>query len=123
MARKVIREISLNGKKHISLNFASSLCGYHKDYLGQLIRGGKLQATRFENSWFIESDEFARFCEKNGIAVKEITNKAADPKPLIRNTADSWDKALLGLSSETVIQPSPSIPVPLHSTTVKDRFL
>jgi hypothetical protein len=86
MARKIIREISLNGKKYFSLNFASSLCGYHKDYLGQLIRRGELEGEKIKEVWFIEKNVFTRFCDKTGILLSNFSSTPSDP----------WDRLLLG---------------------------
>ena len=63
MARKIIRFTIRNGRRYISLSFASSLCGYHKDYLGQLIRNQKLHGEKIGNAWFIEESEFEKFVE------------------------------------------------------------
>src|SRR3989344_2795448 len=61
MARKLIRTISHNGKEYFSLSYASSLSGYHKDYLGQLIRRGELIGELIKNSWFVEKSVFNKF--------------------------------------------------------------
>ena len=64
MARKAVRVISRNGKRYLSLNYAAPLAGYHKDYLGQLIRKGKLSGERIGSTWFVEENIFNKFCEK-----------------------------------------------------------
>ncbi|MCH7882843.1 hypothetical protein IIA95_00255, partial [Patescibacteria group bacterium] len=141
MARKAIKSISRNGKAYLSLYYASSLCGYHKDYLGQLIRSGKLSAERIGNAWFIEEDVFKRFREKTSISVerplhldnssevgspakkldvidiKEIPN--ADPSRL--DEADPWDHVLLG---EKPVEKEPvTIPVRSHTSFLANLSL
>lgn len=46
-------ELVLSGEKYISSKRASALTGYAKDYVGQLVRTGKVEATRVGRSWFV----------------------------------------------------------------------
>ena len=41
------------GKLYISSKRASEMSGYAKDYIGQLVRGGKLEAVRVGRAWFV----------------------------------------------------------------------
>lgn len=41
------------GKLYISSRRASEISGYAKDYIGQLVRSGKLDAMRVGRSWFV----------------------------------------------------------------------
>lgn len=43
--------------QYISLKQASKISGYNPDYLGQLIRKGKLKAIRIGRSWFVPENE------------------------------------------------------------------
>ena len=86
MARKVIQGISHNGKKYLSLNYAASLSGYHKDYLSQLIRQGEIEGEKIRNTWFIEESVFTRFRDRNIVF---------SSKPF----SDPWDRLLLGEES------------------------
>src|SRR3990167_2651391 len=129
MARKVIRVISHNGSEYLSLNYASQICGYHKDYLGQIIRGGKLKAEKIRSSWFIEKNNFKRFLEDNDLAGSNLQKKEESPVDLkkeivqLKNAlhslesklnpgsrifssfkkdpVDAWDKMLLGKDPKT----------------------
>jgi hypothetical protein len=47
-------ELTDKGIKYISSKRAASISGYAKDYIGQLIRSGKLKATRVGRNWFVE---------------------------------------------------------------------
>jgi hypothetical protein len=49
-------ELNLEGKTFISAKRASELTGYTRDYVGQLARGGKIEARRIDRVWFIERD-------------------------------------------------------------------
>ena len=44
----------------IDLREAAELSGYHPDYLGQLIRAGKLPADRLGKAWVVQRGSIAR---------------------------------------------------------------
>jgi excisionase family DNA binding protein len=50
-------ELEIQGKKLISSKRAAEITGYAKDYIGQLIRAGKIQGIRFGRAWFVDEDE------------------------------------------------------------------
>jgi hypothetical protein len=45
--------IEIDGKEYISSKRAAKLVGYTKDYVGQLARGGHLEARLIGRSWFV----------------------------------------------------------------------
>ena len=53
--------------KYISLKEAASMSGYSADYIGQLIRGGKLEGKQvFSNvSWVTTEDAIQEYLNKN----------------------------------------------------------
>jgi len=53
-------------KKYISLKEASKLSGYSSDYIGQLIRGGKLGGKKVYSSvaWVTTEDAVKKYLEK-----------------------------------------------------------
>jgi len=46
-------ELVLSDKKYISSKRAAEISGYAKDYIGQLARSGKIEATRFGRAWYV----------------------------------------------------------------------
>ena len=46
-------EISLSGKAYISSKRAAELSGYAQDYIGQLARGGQIDAERVGGLWYV----------------------------------------------------------------------
>ena len=44
----------------ISLKEAGKISGYNPDYLGQLIRKGKLRAVRIARNWFVPKQEIKK---------------------------------------------------------------
>ncbi len=51
-----LETVVIDGKEYISSARAASLVGYTKDYVGQLARAGKVDATRVGRSWYISED-------------------------------------------------------------------
>ena len=45
--------ITLNGKVYIASRLAAKLAGYAQDYVGQLCRMQKLDATRVGRVWYV----------------------------------------------------------------------
>ncbi len=50
-------ELVIKGRKYISSKRASELTGYAKDYVGQMVRLGKLQAVRVGRAWYVLEDQ------------------------------------------------------------------
>ncbi len=61
-------ELILSGKKYISSKRASEVTGYAKDYVGQLIRGGKIPATRVGRAWYVDEEALKSY-EITGTAI------------------------------------------------------
>lgn len=47
-------ELVVDGEKYISSKRAARLSGYAKDYIGQLCRGGKIEAKMVGRSWYVK---------------------------------------------------------------------
>ena len=61
--------------KNVNLREASRVFGYTTDYIGQLIRGGKIQGTRKGRIWFIdpgELREYLKFKENRNIPTPDM---------------------------------------------------
>ncbi|MFY9457337.1 MAG: helix-turn-helix domain-containing protein, partial [Candidatus Spechtbacterales bacterium] len=61
----------------MNLNKASRVFGYTQDYLGQLIRGGKIGGTRRGREWFIEISELEKYIKSKS---KEAKTAEAHPR-------------------------------------------
>lgn len=48
-----LNELTLDGKRYISVKRAATLADYTTDYVGQLCRGGKLEAKRMGRNWYV----------------------------------------------------------------------
>ncbi len=67
-------ELLIKGKKYISSKRASELTGYVKDYVGQLVRMGKLPAERVGRAWYVEESGILEHSKSAEQTEKEIFN-------------------------------------------------
>jgi len=57
-------ELEISGKRYISTRRAAREHGYHSDYMGQLIRGGKVAGKKVGRSWYIDEQSLAIYLGK-----------------------------------------------------------
>ncbi|MBI2506991.1 MAG: helix-turn-helix domain-containing protein, partial [Candidatus Niyogibacteria bacterium] len=109
MARHQIPKIWRNDKEFLSLTYAASFAGYHKERLRQLIQENKLSAERINGVWFIEKSVLQNFITEN-TGVKRISElpkldsvtQKNNSKSIYRffsassQKTDPWDALLLG---------------------------
>lgn len=70
-------ELLLSGKKHISTRRAAKENGYASDYIGQLIRAGKLAGQKVGRAWYVEEASLLSFLGK--VSPQEATTARPDP--------------------------------------------
>lgn len=68
--KKIANEIIYNGQHHLSLRSAARMSGYHRDYLGQMIRTGELPAIRAGRSYYIEHEKLIELIQSKKRAPK-----------------------------------------------------
>ena len=54
-------ELEISGKRYISSRRAAKQYKYHPDYIGQLIRGGKVVGTKVGRAWYVEAESLATY--------------------------------------------------------------
>lgn len=80
-------ELEIKGKKYISSKRASELTSYAKDYVGQLVRAGKLPATRVGRAWYVERDALVAYhARESGIEAPAISVEIKKEAPNKRTT-------------------------------------
>ena len=57
-------QVTIEGKEYISSKRASELSGYAQDYIGQLARGGQIDAQRVGGLWFVFMPALESYKEK-----------------------------------------------------------
>ncbi|MCX6819769.1 MAG: hypothetical protein NT019_00545 [Candidatus Adlerbacteria bacterium] len=57
-------ELEISGKRYISSKRIAKENKYHSDYIGQLIRAGKVAGTKVGRAWYVEEASFAEYLNK-----------------------------------------------------------
>ena len=78
-------EITLDDKSYVSSKRASELSRYSQDYIGQLARGGYIDAQRVGGLWYIHLDSLKSYKEKteNEKPQPPQPNTSQDPDTLV----------------------------------------
>ncbi len=69
-------ELHLNGKHYISSKRAAEETGYARDYIGQLARGGSIDAERVGGLWYVSLDSLRSY-EKNAETARSFSPVAS----------------------------------------------
>ncbi len=76
-------ELEISGKRYISSRRAAKENKYHSDYIGQLIRAGKIIGTKVGRAWYVETGSLARYIDG------EVTNSSTESQPVSQSTKDN----------------------------------
>ncbi len=77
--------VTLDGTEYVSSKRASQLTGYTQDYIGQIARGGKIDARRVSGLWYVSMDSLTKYKEIAEAHKPEPPSRgpSADPDSLI----------------------------------------
>lgn len=78
-------EVTVEGKSYISSKRAAELSEYTQDYIGQLARGGYIDAQRVGGLWYISMDSLNEYKQSEGKekTPPRYTNTRTDPESLV----------------------------------------
>ena len=65
------QEIDIGGTRYIASKLAASGTGYTQDYIGQLARGGHIEAKRVSGMWYILEESLANYKAKADLYVPQ----------------------------------------------------
>jgi hypothetical protein len=75
-------ELQISGRRYISSRRVARENGYHTDYIGQLIRGGKVKGQKVGRAWYVDAESFAIYLGKE-IPATPIEDAAVEVTPEI----------------------------------------
>ncbi len=75
-------ELEISGKRYISTRRAGKEHKYHSDYIGQLIRGGKVKGQKVGRSWYVDEASLASYLGKE--ASKAEVNVPLETPPMVQ---------------------------------------
>lgn len=96
--------LHISGKWYISSRRAAKEHGYHADYIGQLIRTGKVKGQKVGRTWYVLADSLADYLEKEGgsPAVKKAAARAKTSKPALSKIKTTPQKLQLEVAPALV---------------------
>ncbi len=74
-------ELQISGRRYISSRRLAKENGYTADYLGQLIRGGKISGQKVGRAWYVDAESFEAYLGKEGAPLRAETSAPA-PEPV-----------------------------------------
>jgi len=77
-------ELEISGRRYISSARAAKEYKYHADYIGQLVRGGKVAGQKVGRAWYVDEVSLAEYLGKeNAPAPKAAPKVVKKPVPVI----------------------------------------
>ncbi len=77
-------ELQISGRRFISSRRIAKDNGYHTDYIGQLIRGGKIKGQKVGRTWYVDAESFDVYLGGEAASAKLPAEKvlgSASPQP------------------------------------------
>lgn len=96
-----MKELTLNGRTYLSTKRAAEITGYTTDYVGQLARGGKIDAQLVGRNWYISEESIKK--HKFGEAVVSIKEEDEAPAPQLEVLVSATEESLEEDGAEEVL--------------------
>ncbi len=65
-------ELEISGRRYLSAKRAAKENRYHSDYIGQLIRAGKILGQKVGRAWYVDAESLEKYLEAAPEPVSEI---------------------------------------------------
>lgn len=124
-------DLFFEGKKFISSRRAADLCAYTQDYVGQLIRSGKLEAKMVGRNWFVAEDSilaYKRLADESSRTLFQEEKKTISasrevevPAPFVEPAPVNHPVAAASEVKEVVVIPSEPLQTYVGLTYVSDE--
>ena len=120
-------ELQISGKRFISSRRLAREYGYTADYLGQLIRGGKITGQKVGRAWYVDAASFEQYLGEEGPSVvapvieKEVFVEPAAVEVVEQDKEEKKEAVVISVEKEeekipaaAAIEEEPIHHVPLH---------
>ncbi len=77
-------ELEISGKRYLSSKRAAKEHKYHADYIGQLIRAGKVLGTKVGRAWYVEAESLAEYLASESTQTAPVYTPAVAPVAQIK---------------------------------------
>ncbi len=81
-----MEELQISGRRFISSRRVAKENGYHTDYIGQLIRGGKVKGQKVGRAWYVDAESFAAYLGKEA-PLAEPSEKPIAEEPIVEEVS------------------------------------
>jgi hypothetical protein len=86
-------ELEISGKRYISSRRAAKENKYHSDYIGQLVRTGKVVGTKVGRAWYVDENSLSQYLGKEKI-VQLSTPVAPTVSIEVKKEIHSYDSSV-----------------------------
>ncbi len=93
-------ELEIAGQRYLSTRRAGKEHKYHSDYIGQLIRGGKVIGKKVGRSWYVQEDSLNAYLSGEVFDTKAASKKEVAPVLKVEPVA---------AKEVPVVQPAPAV--------------
>jgi hypothetical protein len=100
-------ELQISGRRFISSRRIAKDNGYHTDYIGQLIRGGKIKGQKVGRTWYVDAATFDAYLNGEGGAL------VAEPQPVVEATPEPVEETV----EEKIV-----VPIVAEVSEVKEKI-
>lgn len=74
-------ELELSGRRHLSAKRAAREHRYHSDYIGQLIRSGKVAGQKVGRSWYVDAESLTAYLAGESQPAVQVSAPTPVPTP------------------------------------------
>lgn len=116
-------ELELSGRRHLSAKRAAREHRYHSDYIGQLIRSGKVAGQKVGRSWYVDAQSLSAYLagESQPAAPVQVPPPAPAPAPVEVVVSQPVPEAPVVETKEEVIEDV--VPQPVHITKTPEPIV
>ncbi len=112
-------ELDISGKRYISSKRAAKENRYHVDYIGQLIRAGKIIGSKVGRTWYVEVESLDKYLGQEHVPVtNKIVAQNYEPQILYKEPAPvpTVEHSVQPVATEHIVIQKQIEPTPNTST-------
>lgn len=111
-------ELEISGRRYITSKRAAKEHKYHPDYIGQLIRGGKIVGQKVGRVWYVDAEALsAYFSGEEFVETKETSEETV---PEVINPTPRTEEDLPVFEEKIAVEELPEESQPIHIRLEKD---
>lgn len=116
-------ELELSGRRHLSAKRAAREHRYHSDYIGQLIRSGKVAGQKVGRSWYVDAESLSAYLKGETQPPPPQVSQSVPPPvavPVPPPVVETEAPAQPPVVEKVVAQQNEEAAAPIHITKVDE---